>query len=152
MSVTFRSVEGRPLEPLLGRLLDEEVFRGRRVLVLLEGVERLRALDAALWTFDPASFVPHGTAGDGLDGEHPVLLATEVTRVNGADVAVILEDAMPSALPVEGIEAWHYVFDAREPWARERGRERWRALSADGHELTFLEAGPDGWQPRGRRR
>lgn len=49
--------------------------RGRKVVVFASDASALARFDAALWTFDPISFVPHVHAGDALAERTPVVLA-----------------------------------------------------------------------------
>lgn len=147
--VWFRNLDGAPLDRALGRLLDDMLEQGRRVVVFLDTDERLRAVDAGLWTFDPNSFVPHGSPGDGFAERQPVWLTVGDDVPNGADVAVVVEDALSrQGFERSGIAEWHYVFDARDPSARERGRERWRLLVDTGRTPTYLTWTRDGWRER----
>lgn len=148
--VWFRNCDGAPLDRALGRLLEDCLQGGRRVVIFLETEERLRAVDAGLWTFTPDSFVPHGSAGDGFADRQPVWLTIGDDVPNGATVAVVVEDAQPeTAFERDGIMEWHYVFDARDPHARERGRERWRLLVDAGRKPTYLTWTRDGWREHG---
>src|SRR5690606_6448512 len=137
VSVEFRDLAGSALEPTLGRLLEEQLAEGRRVVVRLVSEERLRGVDAGLWTYHPASFLPHGSPAVGRPADHPIWLSTQVENPNGASVLVLLEDAVADDL--EGFERCLYVFDRTDPDARRMARERWRALRESSITPMYLE-------------
>jgi DNA polymerase-3 subunit chi len=53
----------RPLERALPRIAERIVAEGGRALVVAADAGRREALDRLLWTYAPASFLPHGQAG-----------------------------------------------------------------------------------------
>jgi len=59
--VGFYHLTRAPLERALPRLLEKAREAGYRALVVAASEERVAALDALLWTYDPASFLAHGT-------------------------------------------------------------------------------------------
>lgn len=146
VSVEFRDLAGSALEPTLGRLLEEQLAEGRRVVVRLVSEERLRGVDAGLWTYHPASFLPHGSPAVGRPADHPIWLSTQVENPNGASVLVLLEDAVADDL--EGFERCLYVFDRTDPDARRMARERWRALRESSITPLYLEHARGSWRTK----
>ena len=53
--------------------------------------ERIEALNTLLWTYDPASFLAHGTSKDGRPEDQPIYLTTEDENPNEAEVLVLLD-------------------------------------------------------------
>ena len=145
MEVHFRNLAGRPLEQGLGRLLEEVLSGGRRAIVIAGSAERVEALDLGLWTFDPASFLPHAAAGSGDDAAgQPVLLTTGEEAGNGATVAVVV-DGVEIGRP-ERFDLVHHMFDRQDAAAREAARLRWKKLKDAGAELSYWEFGQQGWR------
>jgi DNA polymerase III subunit chi len=68
---------------------------GQRVVVWCEGGERLRQLDAALWSFSPTDFIPHVMAADSLAAQTPVVLASPGDEIPHHEVLVNIGDATP---------------------------------------------------------
>ena len=85
----------RPLESALPRLLERALEQGNRVAIRSHDPARLKALDALLWTYGDASFLPHGCDGDDLAARQPVLLTGGDTPANGAQVMIVLEPPIP---------------------------------------------------------
>ncbi len=147
--IAFYHLTRSTLEQALPRLLEKVLESGRRAVVRCPGPERLEALDRALWTYAPDSFLPHGSAADGFAEEQPVWLTTGTDRPNGAEVLVLVEDA-----PEEGLEAFERVlvpFDGGDPAAVERARGRWRAWREAGHRLVYWQQDADGRWVEARR-
>ena len=124
-----------PLERALPKLLEAALARGMRALVVTGSDERARQLNEALWTWDPASFLPHGAAEDGDAERQPVWLAAREDNLNGANLLVLIDGA-DSDRP----EAWERVvdlFDGHDEAAVRAARQRWTARRQAGHSLTY---------------
>ena len=70
--VLFYHLEREPVERVLPSLLEKTLERGWRAVVQAGSQERIEALDTALWTYDEASFLPHGLASDQAAARHPI--------------------------------------------------------------------------------
>ena len=89
-------------------------------MVLAGSTERVEALNAALWTYDPGSFLPHGSAADGNAGAQPVWLTTSDERPNGATF-LVLTDGMQAA-DLGSYERCLDLFDGNDESARQAAR------------------------------
>ena len=89
--VWFYHLDRWPLQRALPQLLEKSLGRGWRAVVQAASPERVDALDAALWTYDEASFLPHGTARDGDAELQPVVLTTGTDNPNGALVRFMVD-------------------------------------------------------------
>ncbi len=63
--IGFYHLTRTPLERALPQLLEKIHGSGARAVVMTGSAERVDALNAALWTYEAASFLPHGAARDG---------------------------------------------------------------------------------------
>jgi DNA polymerase III subunit chi len=104
--------------------------------------ERVEALDAALWTYDEASFLPHGTARLGHAGRQPIWLTTEDENPNGARLLVLVDGVASARL--EEYERVLDMFDGSDE-AVAAARARWTAAKAAGHLLTYWQQTEAGW-------
>src|SRR3546814_6218378 len=64
LRVDFYHLTRTPVESVLPRLLEKVVSGGERALVVAGDAGLLARLDEQLWRYEPASFLPHGIAGD----------------------------------------------------------------------------------------
>ena len=132
----------------LPRLLEKAASAGFRILVRTTGPAEAETLSKLLWTFDPDSFLPHGTADDGWAAEQPIYLTAGEECPNGADLACQVGGA-----EVAGLDRFRRaidMFDGRDPDQLEAARERWKRYRAAGHAVTYWQQNPGGgWAAKG---
>jgi len=146
--VLFYHLERRSLEDVLPGLLARSLERGWRVVVQAGSEERVRALDSHLWSYDEASFLPHGTGADGRAEEQPVWLTTEDDNPNSANVRFVVDGASPAGF--DGYERIVFLFDGGDGDAVAAARAAWRAAADGGHEVTYWRQDERGrWAKQG---
>ena len=91
--IRFYHLEQRRVDQALPPLLERALEEDRRVLVRASSEEMVAALNERLWTYDDASFLPHGAAGDGDPMEQPIFLTSELENPNAATMLVRLSGA-----------------------------------------------------------
>lgn len=133
--VRFYHLVRTDLARALPQMLQRTLERGQRALVVLGSNERVEALNAALWTYDPKSFLPHGSAAEGHAEDQPVWLTDSDENPNGAQVLFLTEGAHSNRLGDFALVA--ELFDGRDEEAVAAARERWKEYKAAGHELTY---------------
>lgn len=149
--VWFYHLDRLPLDRALPALLEKSIGRGWRAVVQAASPERVDALDQALWTYDEASFLPHGTVRDGDAGLQPVVLTTAVDNPNGAAIRFMVDgtEAMP-AIAAADYERVVVMFDGNDDEERAGARRQWAALKKAGHGVAYWQQSEDGrWEKRG---
>ena len=145
--VSFYHLQRAPLAETLPRLLARVLAAGLRAVVLCGSPEQVEALDASLWTHDPASFLPHGTGAAGLAARQPIYLTTTEENPNGATVLVVVDGAMPAS--ITGFDRCLDMFDGDDTVALEAARERWRRYKEAGLTLTYWQqTAGGGWEKK----
>lgn len=140
----FYHLEGMPLERVLPRLLQKALERGWRVVVEAGSKERLEVVDAFLWTFEDAAFLPHGTAEDGHAADQPVYLTAGGDTPNGADVRFLVDRARLPDDPT-AFRRLVLIFDGGDPDALAEARLAWKALKGQGVEVTYWQQEDGRW-------
>jgi DNA polymerase-3 subunit chi len=143
--VGFYHLTRTPLERALPKLLERALASGLRAVVMAGSAERVAALDAALWTYEQLSFLPHGSARDGEPELQPIWLTAEDENPNGAQVLVLTDGA--ASQHVGDYARCLDMFDGRDPEAVQAARGRWKLFRDAGHALAYWqqnEAG--GWE------
>jgi len=140
--VLFYHLERRPLESVLPELLLRSLDRGWRVVVKVGSDERLEALNAHLWSYDDASFLPHGSAADGHAESQPVFFTTGDDNPNGAGVRFLVDGA--EAADFSGYDRVVFLFDATDVEALGRAREAWKAARTAGVDATYWRQDENG--------
>lgn len=146
--VLFYHLTQSTLEQTLPVLVARTFERKQRSVIRAGSPERLAALDDLLWTFDEASFVPHGLASDANPEGQPVLLTTQDGRHNGAEVLFLI-DSVP--LPQDwDCKRVVVLFDEGDAEAKASARDQWKQVKALGHDCTYWQQDEGGrWVKRG---
>jgi DNA polymerase-3 subunit chi len=143
----FYHLERTTLERALPDLLSRSLARGWRVVVKVGSEERLQALNAHLWTYDDASFLPHGGSADGHAAEQPIWLTTGDDNPNGATVRFVVDGARADDLG--GYDRTIFMFDGADPDALRGARETWKAAREAG-DATYWKQDENGrWAKQG---
>lgn len=140
--IRFYHLTRARLEQALPAILQKAVERGRRVVVRAGSPERAEALDTALWTFDPAAFLPHGRLKDGTEKDQPIWLTDADDNPNGADMLALVDGA-----PMPEGQAYTLIcemFDGNDEAAVATARARWATYKAAGHDLSYFQQDDDG--------
>ena len=135
-----------PLERALPRLLERACSQGHRIVIRAASSERVEHLNALLWTYDEASFLPHGSARDGNPANQPIWLTHQPENPNGASMLVLIDGVTADDLTLYARCA--DLFDGNDPAAVEAARQRWRHAQAGGHNLTYWQQTEAGWEKK----
>ena len=139
--ILFYHLESQPLERVIPVLLEKTLERGWRAVVETGSRERAEALDALLWTYREDSFLPHGQSGGPNDADQPVLIATDDTNPNAANVRFFVDRAVPKS--GEGYQRLVYMFSGHDPDAVAEARVAWKALK-EGNDVTYWQQDTNG--------
>ncbi len=133
--VLFYHMERASLEQTLPALLQRCLERGWRAVVEVGSEERMRHLDSHLWSWDDASFLPHGATAGGHEENQPVYLTTATDNPNGASVRFFVDGASTDSF--DGYERIVFLFDGADEEAIATAREAWKAALAAGADATY---------------
>ncbi|MGV7120037.1 DNA polymerase III subunit chi [Sphingopyxis sp. 550A] len=125
--VDFYRLTRDPVERVLPAIATRVLGNGDRLLVVAAPAMQRQAIDGALWTFQPAGFLPHGPAGSPDEAIEPILLAGAIAAgaPNGAThVALADGEWREEAL---GFARAFLLFDNSRI---DDARATWRALAA----------------------
>ena len=145
--IAFYHLQVVPLERALPKLLEKTLAAGKRALVMAGSEERVEALNGHLWTYEPGSWLPHGSGRDGDSEDQPVWLACDDANPNAAEFLFLTDGATSDRM--DAFERCFDVFDGRDAAAVDAARARWKAYTAAGHALTYwrqTESG--GWEKK----
>ena len=145
--VGFYHLTRMPLQRALPKLLEKALGSGHRMVLIAGSQERLDALNELLWTYEERSWLPHGGSADGHEAEQPIYLTLDEVNPNGADVLVQVDGVEPKF--VGDFARVVDMFDGRDEEAVAAARQRWKAYSAAGHELTYWQQSESGgWEKK----
>ena len=139
--VLFYHLTESKLEEQLPTLLEKSLQRGWRAVVQAGSEERRDALDAHLWTYRDDSFLAHGTDREPHAGEQPVLLTTQASNPNAAQIRFLVDGAVPPDL--SSYQRAVLMFDGHDAEQLTAAREQWKLLKAAGHDVTYWQQAAD---------
>ena len=98
--IGFYHLSSTSLERALPKLLERARIQGHRIVVRAASPERVEHLCVTLWTYEEASFLPHGSVRDGNAAMQPIWLTHRGENPNGGkgDPAV---NVGPDGCPVD---------------------------------------------------
>jgi len=136
-----------PLEKALPRLLERARVAGHKVVVMTGSPERTAFLDNLLWTFDPAAWLPHGTARDGDAASQPIFITDQDENPGGADMLVLLDGVHSEH--VADFARCALVFDGNDGQAVDAARALWAEWKAKGMALAYYQQSEKGgWEEK----
>jgi len=144
--IRFYHLQRSRLETALPQLLQRVLGRGMRAVVLAGSPERAEALNQQLWTYDEATFLPHGAASDGDAAFQPIWLTENDENPNGAKVLMLVDGAVSDKLA--DFELVCEMFDGNDPEALDAARKRWKEYQALGIPLTYWQQTANGWEQK----
>ena len=147
--IGFYHLLATPLERALPRLLAQAWTRGYRIVVRAASTDRIEHLNALLWTYDDASFLPHGSARDGNAASQPIWLTDRAENPNQATMLVLVDGIEAEPADLASYARCCDMFDGNDSTAVEAARERWRRAKDAGHALTYWQQTAAGWEQKG---
>ena len=141
--VAFYHLSRSTLEQVLPQLLEKTLADGKCAVVMAGSNERVEHLNAALWTHDPASWLPHASIKDMGDGEdQPVWLTTEDENPGGATFLFLTDGAKSDHMA--DFERCFELFDGHDEASLTLAREQWKAYKDCGFDLAYWQQGDGG--------
>ena len=147
MRVDFYHLKTSPVEKALPQLLERALATGQRAVVLAASEDRIESLGNALWTSNPDSWLPHGSAKDGTPADQPIWLTDRDENPNGAKL-IFLTDGMASERLAD-FDRCFDLFDGNNEDATTAARARWSTAKAGGHDLHYWQQTDAGWKEQG---
>jgi DNA polymerase III subunit chi len=145
--IGFYHLLSTPLERALPKLLERARSQGHAIVVRAGSAERVAQLDAILWTYDDAGFLPHGSARDGNAAAQPIWITDREETPNRASMVVLVDGV--EADDLSSFARCADLFDGNDDAAVGAARERWRRAREAGHDLTYWQQTGSGWERKG---
>jgi len=135
--INFYHMQHSALESVLPKLLEKSMAAGKRSLVLTSSAEKSEQLAKHLWSYEPSSWMPHGTIKDGSPAEQPIWISQDDDNQNAAEFLFLSDNARSSSL--DDFERCFVLFDGNNMEFLQGAREYWKSCQEDGHDLTYWQ-------------
>jgi DNA polymerase-3 subunit chi len=147
--IGFYHLQKSSLEHALPLLLAKILSTGQRAVVMAGSAERVSFLDQHLWTSEPDSWLPHGTARDGNADLQPIYLTERDENPNNAQVLLLTDGVVSHRLA--DFSRCLMLFDGKDEAALDASRALWAEWKSRGFDLTYYQqTDRGGWQEKAR--
>lgn len=144
--IRFYHLERQTLDQVLPSLLGKALSVGHKIVVKAANDQEVERLNTHLWSYDPNSFLPHGSKKDGNAELQPIWITTEEENPNGADVLILTQGTVSDH--VADFKMCCEMFDGRHDETVKAARGRWKDYKEAGHDLTYWQQGDRGWEKK----
>ena len=144
--IRFYHLERQTMEDALPALLSKALENGHKIIIKGENDTTIKKLNDHLWTYNPNSFLPHGTKSEGYAEDQPVYLTTDNDNPNGADLLILIDGATSES--IDQYKLCCTMFDGHNPEALKNARTFWKSCQDTDHDLTYWQQGDRGWQKK----
>lgn len=145
--IRFYHLEHSGLESALPALIDKALSQNHKIIVKLPNDEKVEALNEHLWTFNPQSFIPHGSEKDAKPERQPVWLCANDDNPNKADVLILAQGAQSEKL--KEFKLVCEMLNGHNPEEVTAARTRWKSYKDQGLEVTYWQQSPQGgWEKK----
>jgi DNA polymerase-3 subunit chi len=146
-AIQFYHLISTPMERALPKLLEKAHGAGFKLLLVAGNEARVEYLNDLLWTYDPGSFLAHGSAKDGNSQHQPIFISTETQAPNGANIMVATDGTIPPE--PEHFERILDMFDGNDPESVAKARQRWTLYKNAGHSISYMKQTENGgWEQK----
>lgn len=144
--IRFYHLERQSLEQVLPSLLSKALSAGHRIVVKAANDKAVEELNTHLWTYNPNSFLPHGSQKDGFAEDQPIWLTAEDENPNGASVLILTHGAQSP--DVGNFKMCCEMLDGRNEDAVKAARGRWKTYGKAEHDVTYWQQTDKGWEKK----
>jgi len=145
MRVDFYQLGSAMPDRLIAGIAARLLASKERLLIVAADGALVTRLDRQLWDQDPASFLPHGIAGEGDDASQPVLLSTGTDAPNRARNLLIADGQWREA--ALSYDRAFFLFDGETLGG---ARKAWRSLAeSEGVERNYWAHEEGRWTRKG---
>jgi DNA polymerase-3 subunit chi len=146
--IRFYHLQNQTQAQVLPLLLSKALERGMRIVVKLRDEGQVEQLNDVLWTYNPDSFLPHGSQKDGNAALQPVWLTASEENPNNASVLITGQGA-ESAMQ-NNFDLCCELLNGQDAQDLESARTRWKSYKDSGYTVTYWQQSERGaWEQKG---
>lgn len=145
--IRFYHLQKQSLDQALPMILEKAYQGEHKILVRLADAKEVERMNALLWTYNPAKFLPHGSKKDGHAESQPIWLTDKEENPNKANVLILTQGILTDA--VEKYDLCCEMLDGRDEAAVKDARARWKKYKEDGHDVAYwYQSETGGWEKK----
>lgn len=145
--IRFYHLQRQSEQQVLPALLGKALSRGHKIIVKCANDNAREKLNEFLWTFNPDSFLPHGSPKDGNGDQQPIWLTSGDDNPNAADVLILSQGAKADKL--DDFTLCCEMLDGHDESAVSDARKRWKTYKDEGFDITYWQQNDQGiWEQK----
>lgn len=145
MRIDFYHLQLSTLEQVLPVLAQKVYTTGKKLLIKTDLPEKADFINSLLWTYDPDSWLPHGTSADGFETEQPVFISADLNNPNHAEMIMLTDGG--TIEEISSFERCLNLFNGHDEAAVQSARELWKAAVQNGFEAYYWQQNDNGkWE------
>lgn len=127
------------------KLLENIIAKGNKIHILCQDQQILESLDDLLWTYEQLSFLPHATIQDQRPNDQPIILSTNTTTLNKANIVAIAGNILPDN--ISSFEKIIYMYEANDMVANDFLKDKLSHLEKSGIKINyFTQSAAGNWE------
>ncbi len=147
--IDFYHLQKSGIEEVLPKLLEKAYASGKHIVVKIGTEDRVEFINTLLWTYDDASFLPHGSKKDGNAASQPVWLTSGDDNPNQASMLFLIDDAKISTDKLSDFERVFNIFDGASEESIKQARVFWKEAKSASHECHYWQQTASGsWEEK----
>ncbi len=135
--VRFYHLQRQSQAQVLPVLLHKALERGHRIVVKLSDAAEVSQMNDYLWTYDPNSFLPHGSANNDFAKHQSIFLTCGDDNPNDADVLILGQGAR--ADDIGGFTLCCDLLNGHDTDDVGAARGRWKLYKEADYEVTYWQ-------------
>lgn len=139
MRIDFYHLQSQLLEDVLPKLLEKAYASKQKILVKVGTDERVEFINSHLWTYEDASFLPHGTKKDGNASLQPIWITAGDDNPNDAEILFLVDGAEVELSKLPNIKRILNIFDGNSETDLQRARRMWKDFKAQDFEIYYWQ-------------
>ena len=145
--IRFYHLQSQSLEQALPALLTK-AHQGGKNIIVNTSPDMVEKLNESLWTFNPNSFLPHGSAKDGNAELQPIWITDKDENPNSAAILILTNNATSEIS--NDFDLTCEMFDGRVDQHVQDARARWKTYKEnEALELSYWQQTQQGgWEQK----
>ncbi len=133
--IRFYHLQKQNLDQALPLILEKALSAGHKIVVQMQNADEVERMNKILWTYKPASFLPHGSKKNGHDSDQPIWLTDKTENPNGSSVLILTQGQVSDA--VEDYKMCCEILNGHDEDSITAARNRWKEYQSAGHDVTY---------------
>lgn len=143
VEIRFYHLLRQNVEQALPGLVDKAMQTGKKILIKTPDQATTDRLDECLWSYDPASFLPHEVADSSQSSLCPVVISDKDQAVGEIEILILVGGARCDQL--EEFDLCCQIFDGRDDASVKQARQDWKLFKDQEFDLTYWQQTEKGW-------